>query len=628
MSTFTPITLNGTVSSISGQLAYGENDGTGMAAQNQTYSVTISVNAQNTGDGSSRKANEYNGIDVSEGMWMSDAQGQTILRIKSISAKTEGIVELIAEDVDMLSFRLNNINSFTQGGGIIVFGNNSEGEAIITDTSGFAAGGLDKVQSRFVVNEADDRVKFSHASAPSVDKGDIVTINPNGFLVKYGTAGSSGTKVGTVIDKIRGGKDVFVKPFNDIVRSYKDPESLTGTPGSIYYTDTNNAGEITTTPGGNASYLQLNTKLASSKAMSSNIPGTNDVVKINDVLIFDGPNGDTVANINAFRDLINTKTGSSKVSATSAATPVSIQGGDIQPNYAPNDYYSVSDSYIVTGVQGQAPAIGEITIGDGVNPPQTILFDNPDDTLNLGQIYDVISPTAMLAKFRAAITAGGLDLVAELVSMSAYDGETVKISTTGSATMVVLTNVNPAAFGNNVVGTASWTGIGMSATVGSPVLTLNRAAGGPIAITGSPITSGWINSNGAVSSNSGRVPYLLLIESDGTGGGSSETGVNTGIDLNKVPSTTSNDGDTTGATITYTPFSDSVVTVKVNGMEINLSDGNKLEAAYFSNDSGSTARLIKDVEAGDTLYWNGSIAGYQLDGTDDLDIAYQKSSLD
>ena len=91
MSTFTPITLNGTVSSISGQLAYGENDGTGMSLQNQTYNITISVNAQSTGDGSSKKANEYNGIDVSEGMWMSDAQGQTILRIKSISAKLETI---------------------------------------------------------------------------------------------------------------------------------------------------------------------------------------------------------------------------------------------------------------------------------------------------------------------------------------------------------------------------------------------------------------------------------------------------------------------------------------------------------------------------------------------------------
>ena len=48
MSTFTPITLNGTVSSISGQLAYGENDGTGMSLQNQTYNITISVNAQST----------------------------------------------------------------------------------------------------------------------------------------------------------------------------------------------------------------------------------------------------------------------------------------------------------------------------------------------------------------------------------------------------------------------------------------------------------------------------------------------------------------------------------------------------------------------------------------------------
>ena len=76
MSTFTPITLNGSVTTISGQLTYGEADGTGMQLQNQTYSILISVNPQSTGDGSSRKANEYNGIDVSEGMWISDAIGE------------------------------------------------------------------------------------------------------------------------------------------------------------------------------------------------------------------------------------------------------------------------------------------------------------------------------------------------------------------------------------------------------------------------------------------------------------------------------------------------------------------------------------------------------------------------
>lgn len=626
MSTFTPITLNGTVSSISGQLAYGENDGTGMSLQNQTYNMTISVSAQSTGDGSSRKANEYNGIDVSEGMWISDAQGQTILRIKSISAKTEGIVELIAEDVDMLSFRLNNINSFAQGGGIIVFSNNSEGEAIITDTSAFAAGGLDKVQSRFVVNEADDRVKFSHTSAPAVDKGDIVTINASGNLVKFGAVGAINQKIGTVLDSIRSGKDVFVKPFNDIIRNYKNPEALTGSPGSIYYTDVNNPGEITAVAGGKASYLQLNNKIASSKIIGTALPGSNDVVIINGTTVHNGPNGDSVATINDFKTNINNL--GLAVTATASATPVSIQGGDFEPNYAPNDYYSESDSYIVTGIQGQTPAIGEITIGDGVNPPQTILFDNPDDTLNLGDTYDVISPTAILAKFQEAINAGGLDLVAGLVSMSAYDGQTVKISTTGSATEVILTNVNPAAFGNNVVGANSWTGIGMSATVGAPVLTLNREAGGPIEITGSPITGGWINSNGAVSSNSGRVPYLLLIESSGGSTGTTERGVSTSTDLNKISNVTANDGDSTGINITYTPFDDSVVTIKVNGIEINLGDGVKTQASYFSNDGGTSARLIADIEAGDTLYWNGLIAGYQLDATDDIDISYQKGSLD
>ena len=627
MSTFTPITLNGTVTSTSGQLAYGETDGTGMQLQMQTYDLLISVNPQSTGDGSSRKANEYNGIDVSEGMWISDSAGGTILRIKSISAKSAGIVELVAEDVDMLSFRLNNINSLSAGGSIVVFSNNPEGEAVITNTSGFEAGGLDKIQSRFLVNEADDRVKFTHSVAPSVEAGDIVTVDNNGNLVKYGTIGGSSIKVGTVLNTIRNGKDVFVKPFNDISRNYKNPEALTGTPGSVYYTDINTAGNITTIAGGKASYLQLNTKIASTKVMSSNVPTSSDIVLINGVEVY---SGSEVANIEAWTNLINGFTASTNVVATATATPVSVQGGDIEPNYAPNDFWSEGDSYITVGPVGGTQDIGQVSISDGITSA-LISFNNPDDTINVGgQEYNIITPTAQLVKFNDAISQNGLNISAELIDMVAYDGQAVKLTTNGAATQIVLGNVNPAAFGNNVVGTASWTGIGMTATVGSPVLTLTRNAGGPIEITGSPISSGWINSNGAVSSNSGRVPYLLLIESDGSGSGSgsSESGVLTSADLNNSPSITSSDGDSTGITITYTPFSDSSVTIKVNGMEINLSNGNKNEDAYFSADGGTTSRLIADITAGDTLYWNGTNAGYQLDGTDDLDISYQKSSLD
>ena len=625
MSTFTPITLNGTVTSTSGQLAYGETDGTGMQLQMQTYDLLISVNPQSTGDGSSRKANEYNGIDVSEGMWISDSAGGTILRIKSISAKSAGIVELVAEDVDMLSFRLNNINSLSAGGSIVVFSNNPEGEAVITNTSGFEAGGLDKIQSRFLVNEADDRVKFTHSVAPSVEAGDIVTVDNNGNLVKYGTIGGSSIKVGTVLNTIRNGKDVFVKPFNDISRNYKNPEALTGTPGSVYYTDTNTAGNITTIAGGKASYLQLNTKIASTKVMSSNVPTSSDIILINGVEVY---SGSEIANIEAWKNLINGFTASTNVVATATATPVSVQGGDIEPNYAPNDFWSEGDSYITVGPVGGTQDIGQVSISDGITSA-LISFNNPDDTINVGgQEYNIITPTAQLVKFNDAISQNGLNISAELIDMVAYDGQAVKLTTNGAATQIVLGNVNPAAFGNNVVGTASWTGIGMTATVGSPVLTLTRNAGGPIEITGSPISSGWINSNGAVSSNSGRVPYLLLIESDGSGSGSSESGVLTSADLNNSPSITSSDGDSTGITITYTPFSDSSVTIKVNGMEINLSNGNKNEDAYFSADGGTTSRLIADITAGDTLYWNGTNAGYQLEGTDDLDISYQKSSLD
>jgi hypothetical protein len=105
-------------------------------------------------------------------------------------------------------------------------------------------------------------------------------------------------------------------------------------------------------------------------------------------------------------------------------------------------------------------------------------------------------------------------------------------------------------------------------------------------------------------------------------------GVGTSTDLNKISNETSVDGDSTGIAITYTPFSGSVVTVKVNGIEVNLGDGVKTESCYFSNDGGATAKAIADIEAGDILHWNGSVGGYQLDGTDDIDISYLKSSLD
>ena len=120
----------------------------------------------------------------------------------------------------------------------------------------------------------------------------------------------------------------------------------------------------------------------------------------------------------------------------------------------------------------------------------------------------------------------------------------------------------------------------------------------------------------------------MLIESEGGGSNIAETGGSVRTDYNQTASVTSNDGDTTGATITYTPFSDSAVIVKINGLQTNLGDGAKDQACYFSADGGVTAKSSIDIAAGDTLYWMGSLAGYELDATDEIDLVYQASSND
>ncbi len=84
----------------------------------------------------------------------------------------------------------------------------------------------------------------------------------------------------------------------------------------------------------------------------------------------------------------------------------------------------------------------------------------------------------------------------------------------------------------------------------------------------------------------------------------------------------------TGVTIEYTPFLDSMVHVKINGIEVNLGNGARTKDCYFSNDGGLTAKSIKNITAGDELFWNGAIAGFELDPSDDIDFEYDAANLD
>ena len=86
-------------------------------------------------------------------------------------------------------------------------------------------------------------------------------------------------------------------------------------------------------------------------------------------------------------------------------------------------------------------------------------------------------------------------------------------------------------------------------------------------------------------------------------------------------SVTTADGNTTGVTIGATP--EGMVMIFVNGMQQELGQGVKTKDCYFSADGGTTARAIDAIASGDTLYWNGSIAGYQLEATDKISMVYE-----
>ena len=66
------------------------------------------------------------------------------------------------------------------------------------------------------------------------------------------------------------------------------------------------------------------------------------------------------------------------------------------------------------------------------------------------------------------------------------------------------------------------------------------------------------------------------------------------------------------------------------GAKTSLSSSSTEEPStrLISADGGTTAKTVANIAAGDTLYWMGSIAGYELETDDDIDIDYQASSND
>lgn len=89
---------------------------------------------------------------------------------------------------------------------------------------------------------------------------------------------------------------------------------------------------------------------------------------------------------------------------------------------------------------------------------------------------------------------------------------------------------------------------------------------------------------------------------------------------------TTSDGQlATNIPILGTPSAHGYVIITVNGIETLAANGEAQRTTYpcyFSGDGGATARASNAIVAGDFLYWNGSIAGLQLQVLDRINFNY------
>lgn len=85
--------------------------------------------------------------------------------------------------------------------------------------------------------------------------------------------------------------------------------------------------------------------------------------------------------------------------------------------------------------------------------------------------------------------------------------------------------------------------------------------------------------------------------------------------------TVSNGDPMTSTGISQKPINNNEPQLTVNGVKVKISE-DKLGYCYFSDDGGTTAKLYTEITANDILHWNETIAKYNIDIDDILEITY------
>jgi hypothetical protein len=474
------------------------------------------------------------------------------------------------------------------------------------------------LQSRFAIQEEDERFRIEFDSPQTaVEKGQVVSIDSNGDLIPFGSGGASDFKLGLLASLSYGDTIAYIKPFNTIIDDFSKPEKLTGSFGDFYYASTVTPGEITTNSAQGSDKLYFQFKDSVPTVVTASV--VNSATQTGDTLIINGVTSASGARtISQIVSDINGGTATHFVTATEPLGETVLKSYDSSLQPANGDIVMVTSTDAGGNVQNL-----QVTISDGINSG-TVTFSTSDGTFpGTGGAYLTVSATQMAQDINTVCSANSIDIVASTEANtngnnnSLYPKLVLTLGSSGSG--ITITEVAADA-ATQTFQQATAMPLTASATT-DRTLILTRADGGDIMLTG---TGTFVNSNGIVSSSSGS-PALLVMVEDEEGSGVSSEGVSTNDDYNLNPNVTSSDGDTTGLTISNTPHNDSHVRIMVNGIEVSLA-GNKLLTCYFSADGGTTARAISNIVSGDTLYWNGSIAGYQLDANDKINIIYEKTA--
>jgi len=608
----------------------------------QTYKITVSnISYQTIGTAETRSgvAKQYNALDIKGGDWITNTNGQIVLNIISVIEKSDSEITFIAKDIDMIVYKTYANSTFSIGDEIAFFEVSDNKVPLLTGAGIQSFFGIplaiDKIQGRFAAEEESERYRFEFEIPNlAIDKGDIITVDTNGNIVKYGSPNASEIPIGVVIEKIINNTVIYVKPFNTIVDNHTSPELLTGSASDIYYAHPSNPGAMATMkyPGAMPLFLQIKdatpTRIQSSE--SNYLPTSSDIVKINNTVVFDGSMHLVPSNVTSFVNLINASTSVHKVVASERADFASVSSTAAAS--------TVSVSTIVVSQDGGATYNGlTATFSDGTNSTTVNFDENQGVTLvpyPSAQTYLTYNAHLIAGVLNTAFTNDGVNLKAT----ASYPGDgpeptvygILTIKATNAEASINITGTDVDGFGNTFTG-----GMGIAASTpasAASFLILERADGGDVMITGS---GSYINNNGITSSSIGTAPILLMLEGQDK---EQETGVSVGVDKDQnVIANTTHDHFVTGIDIDYTPFADSQVIVKINGVEVNIGDGDNTEDCYFTDPTdlgyntlgnAMVAKLMKDVTSGDVLIWNESAAGYQLDTSDDVDIIYDASSYD